>query len=100
MIIRGNSISMTRGDTEGLRVSKYIDEVLGSFVVGDTVYFTVKRKHTDTEKAAEKSEKADEKADKKEKKLAYKALIAENKAATTVAKLASVVDNLLKELSR
>ena len=47
-----------------------------------------------------KSEKADEKAEKEAKKLAYKALIAENKAATTVAKLASVVDNLLKELSK
>ena len=44
--------------------------------------------------------KADEKADKEAKKLVYKALIAENKAATTVAKLASVLDNLLKELAK
>ena len=44
--------------------------------------------------------KADEKAEKKAKKLAYEALIAENKAATTAAELASVVDKLLKELSK
>ena len=48
---------------------------------------------------AKEGEKA-EKAEKEAKKLAYDALIAENKAATTVAKLASVVDNLLKELSK
>ena len=53
----------------------------------------------DGAKALEKA-KADEKAEKEAKKLAYDALIAENKAATTVAKLASVVDNLLKELSK
>ena len=54
----------------------------------------------DAEKAAEKSEKADEKAEKEAKKLAYKELIAENKAATTIAKLNAVVDKLLKELSK
>ena len=37
---------------------------------------------------------------KEAKKLVYKALIAENKAANTVAKLASVLDNLLKELAK
>ena len=44
--------------------------------------------------------KADEKDEKEAKKATYKALIAENKDATTVAKLASVVDKLLKELSK
>ena len=44
--------------------------------------------------------KADEKAEKKAKKLAYDALIAENKAATTVTKLNAVMDKLLKELSK
>ena len=50
-------------------------------------------------KEDEKDEK-DEKAEKEAKKATYKALIAENKDATTVAKLASVVDKLLKELSK
>ena len=67
-----------------------------SGVVG---YSTENKLMADGVKALEKA-KADEKADKKAKKLAYDALIAENKAATTVAKLASVVDNLLKELSK
>ena len=54
---------------------------------------------TDGVKAFEKA-KADEKADKEAKKLAYKALIAENKDATTVTKLNAVVDKLLKELAK
>ena len=54
----------------------------------------------DAGKAAEKSEKADEKADKEAKKETYKALIAENKAATTVTKLNAVMDRLLKELAK
>ena len=53
----------------------------------------------DGAKALEKA-KADEKAEKEAKKATYKALIAENKDATTVAKLASVVDKLIKELSK
>ena len=44
--------------------------------------------------------KADEKAEKKAKKATYEALIAENKAATTIAKLNSLMDKLLKELAK
>ena len=44
--------------------------------------------------------KADEKAEKKAKKETYKALIEENKDATTVTKLNAVMDKLLKELSK
>ena len=44
--------------------------------------------------------KADEKAEKEAKKATYKALIAENKDATTVTKLNAVMDKLLKELSK
>ena len=62
-------------------------------------YSTENKLMADGVKALEKA-KADEKAEKEAKKLAYDALIAENKAATAVAKLASVVDNLLKELSK
>ena len=44
--------------------------------------------------------KAGEKAEKEAKKATYKALIAENKDATTVTKLNAVMDKLLKELSK
>ena len=44
--------------------------------------------------------KAAEKTEKEAKKLTYKALIAENKDATTVTKLNAVVDKLLKELAK
>ena len=44
--------------------------------------------------------KADEKAEKEAKKATYKALIAENKDATTITKLNAVMDKLLKELSK
>ena len=51
-------------------------------------------------KADKEAEKEVVKAEKKAKKETYEALIAENKAATTIAKLNSLMDKLLKELAK
>lgn len=54
MQISGTNISMIRGDSESIVVSCTIDGTETAFVDGDTVYFTVKKYPTDTEKVLQK----------------------------------------------
>ena len=54
MIMVGTNISMTRGDTEAMTVSCTEDGVSRAFVTGDTVYFTVKKSASETEKILQK----------------------------------------------
>ena len=54
MTITGTNISMIRGDTEAMTVACTEDGVARSFVTGDTVYFTVKKSVSVTEKILQK----------------------------------------------
>ena len=54
MTITGTNMSMIRGDTEAFTVACAEDGVARPFVTGDTVYFTVKKTVSDTEKALQK----------------------------------------------
>ena len=54
MIITGTNMSMVRGDTEAFTVACTEDGVTRAFVTGDTVYFTVKKTVSDTEKTLQK----------------------------------------------
>lgn len=54
MTMVGTNISMIRGDTEAMTVACTEDGVARSFVTGDTVYFTVKKSASDTEKVLQK----------------------------------------------
>ena len=50
MKIQGTNISMTRGDSEAIKVT--VKDTLGNvipLVTGDTIYFTVPRKHAGTQ---------------------------------------------------
>ena len=54
MTIVGTNISMVRGDTEAMTVACTEDGVARAFVTGDTIYFTVKRSESETEKTLQK----------------------------------------------
>ena len=54
MKIYGTNISMTRRDTEAMTVACTEDGVARAFVAGDTVYFTMKKSVSDTEKTLQK----------------------------------------------
>lgn len=54
MIVAGTNIEMTRGDSEAIVVTFKQDGVAVPLVTGDTVYFTIKNKFTETEKVLQK----------------------------------------------
>ena len=54
MTIVGKNMSMIRGDTEAINVSLTEDGVARPFVSGDTVYFTIKKYASETEKILQK----------------------------------------------
>lgn len=50
MIVNGTNVSMIRGDSESIHIKRYdINDFPINFENGDTVYFTVKEKPTDSE---------------------------------------------------